>query len=371
MKPRLLSLLRCPKCKSDLHLQILRDHQKEILDGFITCVTCGAWFPVIDGVPRMLHASLQRDLILIPHVQFLTSYEKHLPSHVVNEWRAATRNTSHQADLKVRTARSFGYEWNTFLSKTLQEKNEVYRRDFLEWINPVKQKFFKDRVVLEAGSGVGRHTYLAAQFDPKEIVSIDLSEAVRASYENTKHFPNTHVVQADIYHLPFSKDLFDYVFSIGVLHHLPDPEQGFRSLIPLLKPGGTVSIWVYGRKHNSFHVYFNETIRRVTRKIPFKLLHTLCYLPALGIAGSNLCYKMFKSLRITQPLARLMPFKIYADLPFIVKLNDAFDVFATPRSTYWKKEEIEGWFVRAGFITYAIKYLRKKSLIGYGIRNTP
>ena len=30
---------------------------------------------------------------------------------------------------------------------------------------------------------------------------------------------------------------FDFVYSLGVLHHLPDPEKGFRTLLPLLRAG--------------------------------------------------------------------------------------------------------------------------------------
>ena len=46
---------------------------------------------------------------------------------------------------------------------------------------------------------------------------------------------------------PFVRQDFpDVVISIGVIHHLPDPEKGFRTLYSLLKPGGEIFIWVYG-----------------------------------------------------------------------------------------------------------------------------
>ncbi len=370
MKPRLLSYLVCPSCKTELKLQTLTSKGEEIIDGMISCASCARFFPIISGVPRMLIDDLARDLILIPHAAFAEKYATALPPKILLAWREkiATRSENQQKKLKIKTAQSFGYEWNTFLSNTLREKIDVYRRDFFAWLGPIKEEFFKDKVVLEAGCGVGRHTFLAAQMQPKDIISIDLSEAVAASYENTKDFPNAHVVQADIYHLPFAAETFDFIFSIGVLHHLPNPEGGFQSLVPHLKKDGTISLWLYGRRHNFFHVYFNETIRHVTRNIPHKLLHALCYAPAVGIHISNLLYRAFNKTTATRPLAKLMPFKIYADLPFSVKLNDAFDVFATPRSTYWKKEEIELWSERAGCKNIAIELLRKKSLTAYGIK---
>jgi len=56
------------------------------------------------------------------------------------------------------------------------------------------------------------------------------------------------VVQADIYKLPFPQ-IFDYAFSVGVLHHLPDPRAGFKSLAEKVKPVGTVGLGLRRRKH--------------------------------------------------------------------------------------------------------------------------
>jgi SAM-dependent methyltransferase len=62
---------------------------------------------------------------------------------------------------------------------------------------------------------------------------MDLSDAVETAYANLGKMPNVHVVQGDIYHPPFARPEgggpFDFIYSIGVLHHLPDPEAGFHS----------------------------------------------------------------------------------------------------------------------------------------------
>ncbi len=44
-------------------------------------------------------------------------------------------------------------------------------------------------------------------------------------------------LKADIYHLPFARP-FDFAFSIGVLHHLPDWRGGLAEIARVLKPGG-------------------------------------------------------------------------------------------------------------------------------------
>ena len=41
---------------------------------------------------------------------------------------------------------------------------------------------------------------------------------------------------------------FDVVFSEGVLHHTPSTERALKALVPLLRPGGELMIYVYRRK---------------------------------------------------------------------------------------------------------------------------
>ena len=97
---------------------------------------------------------------------------------------------------------------------------------------------FQGKVVLEGGCGKGRHTQLAANWGAREVIGVDLSDAVETAFAATRQLENAHIVQADIYHLPLAR-VFDYAFSIGVLHHLPDPRAGFRSLASKVRAGGT------------------------------------------------------------------------------------------------------------------------------------
>ncbi len=323
MKKRLLQYLACPTCGGVLELTVQQSEGEEIKEGVLQC-PCGSAFPIIRSIPRMVKSI---------------------------------------SGLKQKTAKSFGFEWNRF-----HQMFAAYRINFLNYIDPIKESFFKDKIILDAGCGVGRHTYWAAKFDAREVIGIDFSEAVEASYENTKNLPNVHIIQADIYNLPFKKETFDFAFSIGVLHHLPDPEKGFQSIIPCIKKGGTYSIWVYGEKYNFSNVYIYEILRKATRHIPHQFLYYLCYLPAIGVEITNRIYKTLQKTSLTKPLAALIPFKYYSLFPFEVKLNDAFDVFATPKSTYWQKEQIDDWYRRASFQNFSTSYLRKKSVKAYGIK---
>ena len=46
-------------------------------------------------------------------------------------------------------------------------------------------------------------------------------------------------------------------------------------------------------------------------------------------------------------LVKKIPFSYYANFPFSMKLNDAFDVLATPKSNYYYVEEVNAWFKEA------------------------
>ena len=87
------------------------------------------------------------------------------------------------------------------------------------------------------GCGTGRHAYFAAQYGAREVVALDLSEAVETARDNLAQFDNVHVVQGDLLRPPFRTAAqgggFDLVYSIGVLHHLPDPYAGLPRAAPL------------------------------------------------------------------------------------------------------------------------------------------
>ena len=59
MKRKLLEILACPLCKSDLDVQIEREDEKEIIEGKLICKNCGTEYPIEDGIPNMLPPELR------------------------------------------------------------------------------------------------------------------------------------------------------------------------------------------------------------------------------------------------------------------------------------------------------------------------
>jgi SAM-dependent methyltransferase len=142
--------------------------------------------------------------------------------------------------------------------------------------------------VLDAGCGKGRHAVLAARFGAREVLAVDLSSAVEAAYRNTRELPNVHVVQADLFRLPIAPASVDVVYSIGVLHHTPDPEAAFRRLVRCLRQDGRVIVWVYGRENNEWVLRLVDPVRRrVTSRLSHRWLYHLAKLPAAVLYGAS------------------------------------------------------------------------------------
>ncbi len=349
MKPRLLSMLICPSCGKGLSLRVLEKDGREIAEGLLTCKGCGNSYPVIHGIPRMLPESMISR-------QLMDSFRERHGNPAIS---SGTAETGKSQEVKERTSKSFGFQWNVF-----SEMHREYEKNFLNYVHPKTPAFFRGKTVLDAGCGFGRHTYYAAKYGA-EVVGFDLSEAVEAAYRNCGKMPNVSIVQGDIYNPPFRK-AFDFVMSIGVLHHLPQPEKGYDSLVKLLRKGDEIFIWLYGSEGRAFKTRFLEgTIRKATLKMPQRLLYYFCYLPATLYHSMNGVHKILKRVG-ANGLAEKLPFKNYAKFPFRVKLADSYDFLGTPINTYYTKEEAMQWAKNAGLRDISVTSLGGRSWRVFG-----
>jgi len=330
MKLKLLNYLQCPSCAGAIVLSsVAQTEDSEIMEGQLVCVSCDRQFPISRGIPRFAIADeLETD--------------------------------------KAATAANFGWQWQHFT-----HSDELYADQFLAWVAPVRPEFFQGRVVLEGGCGKGRHTQLAAQWGAHEVVGVDLSDAVETAFAATRNLENAHIVQADIYQLPFGR-VFDYAFSVGVLHHLPDPQRGFRSLASRIKEGGHISAWVYGAENNEWIVrWVNPLRKRFTSRIDRRALLHLSKLPTtLVYLATKLVYGPLNRSNGGSGLARHLFYNDY--LQAISKFGwreqhtIVFDHLVAPTAHYISREEFTRWWREIGASDVVIEWHNKNSWRGSG-----
>src|SRR5262249_32852188 len=117
-------------------------------------------------------------------------------------------------DVARRTQASFGYEWTHF-----NDWRQSGVTNFTDYFQGIELQSLKDALVLDAGCGMGRHTRQVAPY-ARHVVAIDFSAAIDQAARNTHEHRNVECVQADLLKLPFGDDTFDFIYSLGVLHHL-------------------------------------------------------------------------------------------------------------------------------------------------------
>lgn len=318
MKPRLLTWLCCPACEGPLTLEASHQEGQEVVTGSLSCVACGR-YPIVAGIPRMLASARH---VQGPGQGSPDSFE-----------RAQTR-----------TRRSFGFQWTHFASMY-----QAFEKNFLNYLAPLTPECFRGRLVLDAGCGFGRHLYYAATYGA-EVIGVDFSAAIESAARNTAHLPGVHLVQCDLYHLPFRKGICDLVYSIGVLHHLPQPEAGFRSILQLVKPEGAVAIWVYSSARRGINTCL-EMVRRITTRLPLRVLQGLSWVAALiDWCGCIVPYRMLHTWPMTRNWIERHAWpriKLYACYPLEVCVADWFDRLAAPIRFYYDPEELHRWCARA------------------------
>jgi|SRR5687768_3200416 len=328
MKEKLLDLLACPTCGGDILLAYASKYEeKEIIEGVLSCKKCDREYKIVRGIPRFVdHSKLEAD--------------------------------------KAATAENFGWQWTNFT-----QNDPKYSGQLLGWLQPIKPEFFEGKLVLEGGCGKGRHTKLAAEWGAKEVVGIDLGDGVESAFALTRHLPNAHVVQCDIFKLPF-KHVFDYAFSIGVLHHTPDPKKAFKSLVSKVKKGGYVSAWVYGAENNEWITKLIDPVREgITSKISQPMLYQLSKLPTLSLfLTTKLIYRPANAA--AKPIAAKLFYNDYMNylgqFGWRVQHNIVFDHLVAPTAFYISRDEFEQWWKEIDARDVEITWHNRNSWCGFG-----
>lgn len=328
MRPNFVELLACPKCGGDFDLKGDAGGDGHVMEGELTCCGCAATFPIAGGVPRLLPDDANRS-----------------------------------AEREVIAAR-FGYEWNRYCDFDLAEEES----SMATWFRPRSLDDLQGKTVLDAGCGMGRHAVIASRHGVARLVGMDLGHAVDAAFQNTKHLETVCIVQGDIYHPPVKEAAFDAAYSLGVLHHIPEPVRGFRALAPKVKPGGWFQVWLYGREGNGWIIYVVNPIRYFTSKMWLPLLEFLSWGLSIPLTIAA------KTVYRIPGLCQLLPYHEYIRWlsKFTLRKIHAIvlDHALAPVAYYMSKQDVLDMVAVAGWKVDGLEHSRGMSW-GVNVRHEP
>jgi SAM-dependent methyltransferase len=175
--------------------------------------------------------------------------------------------------LQARTIADFGEQWTAY------PDNDGFFGS-RELFNDVFQPLLSDRDVrgqrvAEIGAGTGRFVNVLARAGAAHIIAVEPSSAFDVLRENTRPCRDR------ITYLPVTGDklppdgTLDYVFIIGVLHHIPDPGPVVAAAFRALRPGGRLAVWLYGREGNTLYLLLVRSLWWCTRRLPHAALAVL------------------------------------------------------------------------------------------------
>jgi SAM-dependent methyltransferase len=309
MHAELIDVLRCPQTGQKLRLQDAVHRREVVESGWLVAEGGDHRYPIRDGIPRFVGASNYAD--------------------------------------------NFGTQWNKFRQTQLDSFSGQPISASRFWhATGWAPEDIKDRWVLDVGCGAGRFAEIALQAGAR-LIALDYSSAVDACYANLRHYPSLHVVQGDIYALPFPREFFPYIYSLGVLQHTPDVRLAFSALPPLVAAGGRLCVDYYWKRLLTM-LHLKYLLRPVTKRLPEKTLFAMLerVVPAL-LPVSQAVGRVPLLNRVLQ---RAIPIVDYTGVYNLDSrqlqewaLLDTFDMYAPKYDNPQTARTARLWFEEAGF----------------------
>jgi SAM-dependent methyltransferase len=251
---------------------------------------------------------------------------------------------------KANYAESFGWQWNHWSRVQFDSSNqgkpmEGYTGRMWHTIAALGPSTRLDgKIILDIGCGPGRFLETTRTLGAA-VIGVDYSDAVDAAAKNFAEDPDVCILQADALKLPIASDTLDGAFSIGVLHHTPNPAGGVDEAFRVLRQNGWFAVSVYGKGG-----YYNYPNVQAWRWLLKRLWPVLGEKPALA-------YTYF-TVHVFGPIAKLSRTAgrvLKVPFPFISlpdkdwSMLDTFDSVTPSYQSGHESYEVFSWLRNSGF----------------------
>ncbi len=175
--------------------------------------------------------------------------------------------------LRDQTITDFGEQWTQYRDIGGYFGSVELLDDFLGEV--IDLDTLKGARVADIGSGNGRIVRMLLDAGAAHVTAVEPSDACQVMRHNLRDAQErVTILQARGDELA-GDARYDAVFSIGVIHHIPDPLPVLRAAYRSLRPGGTVAIWIYGKEGNRLYLSLALPVRAITRRLPHAALAAL------------------------------------------------------------------------------------------------
>jgi 2-polyprenyl-3-methyl-5-hydroxy-6-metoxy-1,4-benzoquinol methylase len=317
MEPAVLDLLACPRC-GGTYAFLSDEHHKDA--GVLACQRCDGRYRVDAGVPRLNHA--------------------------LREYRLTN------------VAKTFGFEWKAhhagqFETETLFGRTREQDWEMVTQAMGISDADMRGAIVLDAGCGSGRFCELFADHGAATVIGVDMNDAVDDAAQRCRAYDNIHIVQGNIFALPFRPAAFDVIWCNGVIHHTADAAGAHRSLAKHVRPGGILYVWVYPARFNPFRLM--RTVLRAAR------VHRWSprALQLLASMMARMSLPMLVFYRAARAVPGLRPRSAWGRRSVRHRTLDElkltwFDALSPEFDSRHTEDEVVGWFLGEGFSDIAV-----------------
>jgi len=171
-----------------------------------------------------------------------------------------------------KTIKDFGEQWRQYSDNEGYYGSVELFSDILFPFLAVEE--IKGCRVAEIGSGTGRIVNMLLEAGVQHIVAVEPSDAFAVLVRNIRNSEKVTCLKITGDQLPTDGNL-DYIFSIGVLHHIQDPTPVVEAVLKALRPGGRFLVWLYGKEGNVLYLALIRPLRVLTKRLPHFMLASL------------------------------------------------------------------------------------------------
>ena len=192
------------------------------------------------------------------------------------------------AAFEDRVSSTFSDIWVNLSDDVYFDQSYAFTRERFEKSGFNAEQVFGDKVVLDAGCGSGKFSAALARLGAAKVIGLDLGEkglafartqAAKVSYGNRLEFRH-----GSLLNIPLADSSVDAVWSNGVIHHTLGYERCLAEFARVIKPGGTLYLYVNGR-FGLFEL-LADTVRIAIQDVPRALY--MHYLMSLGVNTGRL-----------------------------------------------------------------------------------